>query len=294
LTEAEQTQVIEAVLDFCLGPGRGNFPAAARGRPPAARGPAPSKEARLHSYERAYLRDEGFESRLVSARQDLILELLERQRPRVVVEVGCGVDMLTRRALDAGLVPEQWVVVEPSAPFAALARDAMESMTGLSVVEGFFEDSVSELLHITGEPVDMVLLSGLLHELEDPTVVLDAAGQILSDGGLLHVNVPNAYSLHRRLAKAMQLISDVHQPSERNTALTQFHRFDRESLRAMLSDAGFVPEEEGGYFLKPFTHAQMLALEDLLSPEMLRGLWQLGRELPELASEIYVNARRRP
>lgn len=42
--------------------------------------------------------------------------------------------------------------------------------------------------------------------------------------------------------------------------------------------------------MKPFTNAQMASIQELLSPAMLRGLWQLGRELPDLASEIYINA----
>jgi hypothetical protein len=33
----------------------------------------------------------------------------------------------------------------------------------------------------------------------------------------------------------------------------------------------------------------MESLGGLLTSGMLDGLWQLGREMPELASEIYVN-----
>jgi dTDP-4-amino-4,6-dideoxygalactose transaminase/SAM-dependent methyltransferase len=297
LTEAEQTHVIETVLEFCHGNAGGTArrnTGKAAVRPAAMQTPVRSKEVRLRTYEDTYLGDAGFESNLLGARQQLILDLLQRERPRRVVEVGCGADMLARRAREEGLLAEQWVVVEPSRAFAQLARDAATEDASLVVVESFFEDSVPELLAIAGGLVDMVVLSGLLHELESPAVVLHAAREILSSTGLLHVNVPNAFSLHRRLAQAMGLIPDVHHPSERNRELEQFHVFDRESLRATVQDAGFIPEDEGGYFLKPFTHAQMLSIRGLLSPTMLQGLWQLGRALPDLASEIYVNARRRP
>ena len=53
--------------------------------------------------------------------------------------------------------------------------------------------------------------------------------------------------------------------------------------------------ESGGYLLKPFTHAQMQGLVDggTIDRTMLKGLHELGRKFPALASAIYVNARRR-
>jgi hypothetical protein len=35
----------------------------------------------------------------------------------------------------------------------------------------------------------------------------------------------------------------------------------------------------------------MTAIKNILTREILDGLWILGKEIPELASEIYVNAR---
>jgi dTDP-4-amino-4,6-dideoxygalactose transaminase/SAM-dependent methyltransferase len=290
LMEAEQNQIIDAVREFHDGAAPRAGTGKARVRTTATAPPTLSKEARIRSYERSYLDDYDFEPKLVRARQDLILELLARERPGRVVEVGCGADMLATRAGEAGLFPAQWVIVEPSKAFAQRAREAATEVAPLTVVEGFFEDSIPELLDVTSGPVDMVLISGLLNELEDPLVVLRAARETLADIGLLHVNVPNAFSFHRRLAVAMGIIPDVHHPSERNIELAQFHLFDRESLQSTLRDAGFVPRDEGGYFLKPFTHAQMASIQELLSPAMLTGFWQLGRELPDLAAEIYVNA----
>ena len=49
-----------------------------------------------------------------------------------------------------------------------------------------------------------------------------------------------------------------------------------------------------GYFLKPFTHAQMESMASVMTPEVLDGLWHLGRELPDLASEIFVDASPSP
>jgi hypothetical protein len=129
----------------------------------------------------------------------------------------------------------------------------------------------------------------MLNEVESPAEILAAARGLLGAAGTVHVNVPNAHSLHRRLARAMGIIQSEHQLTERNRQLAQYRVYDPRSLAEMVTGAGFRIVERGGYFLKPFTHAQMESLGPLLSEQMLDGLWRLGRELPELASEIYVN-----
>jgi hypothetical protein len=87
----------------------------------------------------------------------------------------------------------------------------------------------------------------------------------------------------------MNLVSDTHQRSERNESLGQPRVFDRASLEAMITEAGFSVAQGGGYFIKPFTHAQMAALP-FLEQRLIEGLNRLGGELPELASEIYCVA----
>ena len=59
------------------------------------------------------------------------------------------------------------------------------------------------------------------------------------------------------------------------------------------AQAGFEPIDQGSYFVKPFTHAQMSQLQGigLMSERMLDGLWGLEKHLPGLGSEIYVNLR---
>lgn len=247
------------------------------------------KHERVAQYERRYLKDYGFEAVMVSARQRLILEILNRVRPRVVLEVGCGIDMLGERAHQAGLTAEQWIVVEPSERFFNAARALKMGTTRTDAVHGFLEDSTDAIRSRCIRPPDFIVCSGLLNEIERPEVVLAAAKGLLDPAGILHVNVPNALSLHRRLAKAMGIIRREDQLTARNLFLAQNRVFDFDSLVNLAQQAGFRVVEKGGYFIKPFTHAQMQSLGSLLSEDVLDGLWQLGREMPELASEIYVN-----
>lgn len=247
------------------------------------------KHDRIKTYAGAYLGDYGFEAVMVEARQRLILELLAHRRPARILEAGCGASLLCEKAVAADCPFRRWVVVEPAADFAGIAERFAAGESRCAVRQGFFEDEVSALLE-QEEPFDFVIVSGLLGELADPGAVLRAARTAAGTTGTVHVNVPNAYSLHRRLARAMGLITDEHAMSDRNKALQQYRNYDRDTLRADVERAGLSVREEGGYFLKPFTHAQMESVTESVGAAIIPGLWQLGRELPDLASEIYVNA----
>jgi SAM-dependent methyltransferase len=255
--------------------------------------PAMEKRDRIKTYAGTYLADYGFEATLVEARQRLILELLEHRRPRRILEAGCGAQLISEKAAAAGIPFDRWIVIEPAGDFVEIVEAFARREPRVAVRCGFFEDEVAPLLEQEGS-FDLVLLSGLLGELADPASALRAARDAVGKSGVVHINVPNAYSLHRRLARAMGLISDEHDMSDRNKALRQYRNYDPDSLRADVEAAGLRVQESGGYFLKPFTHAQMEDVTRLLGHEILPGLWQLGRELPELASEIFVNAVRAP
>lgn len=246
---------------------------------------------RVARYGTAYQADYGFERHQVAARRRLLLRRIAELRPDVVVETGCGTELLVEYVAAAGIRVRRWVIAEPCAPFAAAARAAAARIDGLSVVAGRTEDATGEIVRAAGGAADLVICSSLLHEVADPAALLAACHELLAGGtGLLHVNVPNARSLHRRLARAAGLIADESALSPRNVALEQPRVFDHERLHGMVAEAGFSVRASGGYLLKPFTHAQMEQCA-FLDEQLIAGLYLLGEELPELASEIWVDAR---
>jgi 2-polyprenyl-3-methyl-5-hydroxy-6-metoxy-1,4-benzoquinol methylase len=252
-------------------------------------GATEEKRVRIERYEATYESDYGFERVMVAARRRLILDMLRTNDHDVIIEIGCGSDLLVDSAAAAGLTWNRWIIVEPADRFAALADQAARRHGGVTVVKAFVEDAVERVASATEAGADLVVCSSVLHEVDDERAVLEAARRLLSRSGHLHINVPNAASLHRRLARAMGLIADEHQLTARNQALDQHRMFDLSSLVGLLESAGYAVEATGGYFVKPFTHSQMNSLE-FVSDEMLSGLYDLGRELPDLAAEIYVNA----
>lgn len=249
------------------------------------------QKLRISNYEREYAADYRFESVMVQYRQRIILELIEKIRPKSVIEIGCGLELLFDRAIKLNKQIENWKIVEPAPTFRAVALERAKHEPRLVVMEDFLENIVDDILSSMSEPPDLCLISGVLHEVEDPAMFLASLSKIISNKTLVHANVPNAFSLHRRLAKSMDIIKEVYELNDRNVALQQHRVFDNQTFPQLFKTLGYKVESTGGYMIKPFTHGQMVKIESIVTEEVLDGLFKLGRELPELAAEIFVTAR---
>ncbi len=248
------------------------------------------RQSKISQYSRSYRSDYGFEASMVAGRQRLLSELLLTERPDVVVEVGCGSDLLYQATRDVTGFVTQWVIVEPSGDFASAARAVAANDGRLVVVERFLEDAVGDVLGVSMASPKLIICSSVLHEVPDAAGFLGAVRELAAPrSALVHINVPNALSLHRRLAAAMGLIEHEQNMSRRNRTLGQYRVFDPRGLVETVERAGLRIRDFGGYLMKPFTHDQMASIP-FLSQALLDGLWKLGRDLPDLAGEIYVNA----
>lgn len=236
-------------------------------------------------YERAYAASD-FEPVQARLRKRKLLEVLNSWRPRRLLEIGCGDDALFNHYRDF----DRFCVVEPGAAFARTAQDHAGADARVRVVTAFMEDAVAAL---EGEDFDCIVLSGLLHEVPDVAPLLAGVAQLCRSTTRVHVNVPNARSLHRLLARAMGLIGDLQTLSPRQLDLQQQRTFELDSLVRVCERAGFEVFERGSYFVKPFTHAQMAQLRDvgMLDERLLDGLYALEADLPGLGSEIFVHLR---
>jgi SAM-dependent methyltransferase len=246
-----------------------------------------SKDEHIRDYQRSYP-TVPFEPILVRYRQAFLVERLHTWHPTSVVEVGCGLESLYERYLADHAPVDAWVTVEPSPLF--LQHEAARRLPHQVLLGGFFEDTVAAVHDRLPHGPDVIVMAGVLHEVKDPQDLLRAAAALMKTHTILHVSVPNAHSLHRQLARAMGLIDDVTTPSAINEALGQPRVYTRVHLQEELRSAGFTILQSGGYFLKPFTHAQMAQLRDQLGTALLDGLFRLGQWHPDMASEIYCDA----
>ncbi|MBC7482950.1 MAG: class I SAM-dependent methyltransferase [Rhizobacter sp.] len=236
----------------------------------------------LDDYQRQY-RALPFEPTQARYRRRCVLARIAARRPLRLLEVGCG-----EAPLFTDLPGMHVTVVEPAASFAANALQLAQGRTNVRVVECTLEAADTSI-----GPFDMVVVSCLLHELDDPQALLAAARRLCSPESVLHVNVPNAQSLHRLLAVAMGLIPSAKAISATQLTMQQHTTYDRVTLTAELASAGFDVIEEGSLFVKPFSHAQMQRLldEGFMTSAMLDGLDALVATLPSLGSEIWADAK---
>ncbi len=202
--------------------------------------------------------------------------------PRVkglrVVEAGCSTGVITERLVD---VASEVHIVEGSRAYAEAVRLRFPGVTSIEC--SLFED------FRPAAPVDAVVAAGVLHHLGDPVSELKHMATWVRPGGAVHITVPNMTSLHRRLGVAMKVTDSVYDTSERNVRFAQPGRYDAETLRRDVEAAGLVVADHSAFFLKPFPHDIMNGID--IPEDVLRGLFRLGLEFPELACQLYVEAR---
>jgi SAM-dependent methyltransferase len=246
----------------------------------------------IEKYQQDYTRHFGFEEVLVEYRRRVLLESLARLAPRVVLEIGCGPERTYAHHLEQSGRVDQWLIVEPAAAWFEQAQASQ--LPGQSAIRGLFEDRLDDVRAALRSAPDVVVCSGVMPEAESATALLGAIRGVMGPASMLFVNAPNWTSFHRRLAVSMQLIARPDERSERNELLQQRRIYDAASLRAELVAAGFEVVRDGGYFVKPFTNQQMANVQPLLGREILEGLFELGRQYPEWAAELFCEARLGP
>ena len=241
----------------------------------------------LETYQENYA-SLPFEASQARYRKRKIVESMAKYRARSILEIGCGFDPIFNHYA----VFDQCTIVEPGDDFCQRAREQAQSRQAITIVHGRLEDNVDTLLTV---PYDFIVLSSLLHEIRDSETLLDATARLCGPTTIVHINVPNARSFHRLLALEMGIVGDLFEKSATQQRMQQSHTFDVDSLATLVSQSGFQVVEQGSFFLKPFTHAQMASLQaaGLVTDLMLDGLYNLSKYFPDNGSEIFMNVRLR-
>jgi SAM-dependent methyltransferase len=241
----------------------------------------------IERYESDYLADGRFEPHMVRYRRRQVVSSLMRHPHRRILEVGCGTEPLFEFVDDW----DEFTIVEPGHDFARLAGDRAPSGRDVRIVEALLEESSPQL---SDRSFDFVVVSSLLHEVRDPTRLLDSVRALCNDETVVHFNVPNARSIHNRLAVRMGLIPDVFAQSELALRMQRTSTYDLASLKRSVEDAGFRVESSGSYFLKPFTHDQIQQMLDLsiIDGRVLDAMYYVSEEFPGAGAEIFVDVRR--
>lgn len=228
-----------------------------------------------------------FEAYQVEYRRKKVKELLLQNNHKTVLEIGCGMKPLFLDIKDV----DRWVIVEPNRVFYENAVNSSDENT--VCINEFFEDAVKDIKKLNIE-FDYVVVSCLLHEVPEPQRLLRAIYEICSVNTVVHINVPNALSVHRLLAVEAGFIENVYETSQTQKLMQQREQvYDLNSLKKECELAGFDVIESASFFIKPFTHSQMQACIDkeVFNTRVLDGFYNLVKYMPEYGSEIYVQAK---
>lgn len=230
-------------------------------------------------------RKQDFEVYQVEYRRKKIMEQIAKYDPKRILEIGCGMEPLFLY-----VEGKEWVIVEPSKLFCQNARNKIRKSDHVTIIQGFLEECMTEL---KSESYDMIICAALLQELEDPDHMLQDIFQLCGNRTIVHINVANAKSFHRILARNMG-IADEYDLTERNILFQQNAVFDMEHLQSMVINHNFEILDQGSCFIKPFTHKQMQGLLEceIIGREVLDGLYHMTSDFPMLGSEIFVNCRK--
>lgn len=241
----------------------------------------------IEKYQEEYIKKD-FEEYQVKYRRKKVLEVLDKFKITSFLEIGCGMEPLfSFLNLDDF---EEITVIEPGKLFFENALELSVGHSNVHCIQGYFGST-----HIEEKKYGMVICSGLLNELENSQEILREIKDICNKSTIVHINVPNAMSLHRLIAKEMGLISDLREKSENQIRFQQHTTYNMELLKKEVESNGFEIIESGSYFVKPFSHKQMTScmMEGIISEKVLDGLYNMVKYMPEYGSEIYVNLRLR-
>ncbi len=241
----------------------------------------------LNDYYQKYI-DEPFEGIMVQYRRKMELAFLDKYKPDSVLEIGCGMEPMFEHWGHA----KQMAVVEPQDIFYLNAVEKAKLYENVSVLHGMFQDVYKELAK---NRWDVILCSGVLGEVADPESFLKKIFEISHMNTRILLITSNANSFHRVLGKEMGLIEDVHSISGRSEELQQLKVFDCGMMEKLVWECGGETGELCTYFIKPFTHAQMRACLDnnIFTEQVLDGMWNMSKYLPEYGAEIYCDCCRR-
>lgn len=239
----------------------------------------------IDKYTQDYL-NHDFEDTMIYYRRKKVLEILNKYNPKKILEIGCG----TQSIFDFYTDYETFTVVEPSDQFCKLIKQSDKYNSRINIINDFLENQTETLRN---KEFDFILLSGLLHEVTEPIKMLKCIKQLCNNKTLIHINVPNAESIHLLWAYKAGLIEKIGNLTDVAKHFQQHTTFTLESLVEIVDSVNFSIIEKGSYFIKPFNHPKMQLLinQGIIDTKLLDGLYNLTEYFPNNGAEIYVNCK---
>jgi 2-polyprenyl-3-methyl-5-hydroxy-6-metoxy-1,4-benzoquinol methylase len=225
---------------------------------------------RVESLSDWYLLEQlDFDKRLIRFRYETIKSKLVGKRG---LELGPAEGEMTQFLIQDF---EELTIVEGSSELLKKIPDR----TNLVKVHSIFEDFQPD------QAFDSIILEHVLEHVDDPLDLLRRVHKWLAPNGRLFVGVPNGNSIHRLVAVKMGMLDNPCQLNARDHALGHRRVYTHKTLRTAIEQSGLRVMEMGGVFFKPLSNGQ---IQENWTEEMIQGFYELGKDFPEIAAEIYA------
>jgi 2-polyprenyl-3-methyl-5-hydroxy-6-metoxy-1,4-benzoquinol methylase len=196
-----------------------------------------------------------------------------------VLEMGYGEGNITRQLLEAGM---QVDIVEGSQLLAQSASDTYKG--AVNVHHALFAE------FSTSGHYDAILATNILEHVDDPVDTLGYIHQWCDDDTRVIITVPNAESVHRRLAVLMGIQPQLDTLSPRDQLVGHLRVYTFSQLTQAVQDAGFEIVGQRGFLLKVLPNAM---LKDLPN-DLIQALYEISDQLDiSLLADIGVILRKK-
>lgn len=199
--------------------------------------------------------------------------VLARARGGRALELGCAMGVMTEELVGRF---SELDIVEGSEVYAAKART-------LAPPSGRVHHCLFEEFR-PGREYDTIVMSWILEHIGAPQELLERARGWLAPQGEIHIVVPNAESLHRRVGLSMGLLHRLDQLNETDLAVGHRRVYTWDRLANEVASAGLGLVRMDGILLKPLPSALM----EPWPPQLRAAFFELSSLAPRLCSEIYA------
>lgn len=197
-----------------------------------------------------------------------------------ILEMGCASGVMTRLLLTK---VARLDVVDGSQKYIDQLKPELGDRVNFALA--LFEDFQTQKRYS-----DLVLARALEH-IDDPVALLKKmSGWLHPDKpAAIHIVVPNADSLHRRIGVAMGMIPAVTALSERDHKYGHKRVYTRALLEEHVKAAGLTVTQVTGIYLKPLANAQM----EQWPTGLIDAFYRVGKEFPDACAELYLKCEQR-
>jgi 2-polyprenyl-3-methyl-5-hydroxy-6-metoxy-1,4-benzoquinol methylase len=181
-----------------------------------------------------------------------------------VLEMGFGEGNLTRQLLAAGMSVD---IIEGAELLVENARETYGNL--VRVHHALFAEFQPDCEY------DVVLATNILEHVSDPSATLMCIRSWCSFKTRVVVTVPNASSIHRRLAVLMGIQPALNSLSPRDHLVGHMRVYDFLQIKREVSDAGFEVIDQRGFLLKVLPNSMMKNM----SAELVQAMYAIADQI---------------